>query len=220
MLVDLTHPIHEGMLVFPGGWHPDVGFETLGRLDTEARRTSRLTLGTHTGTHIDAPSHFIEDGCSIDQIPLEILVGNAELINLSMNGPRAAITAEDLEHGLGDRRPAQRLILRFDWARRYSNVDFYNESPFLTREAAQWVIDNGVRMLGYDTPSPDNPLDSRESACDSPVHKLLLGSDVWLVEYLCNLHLLPETFEFIALPLTLRGLDGSPARCLGRVSST
>ncbi|MDP6560837.1 MAG: cyclase family protein, partial [Candidatus Binatia bacterium] len=76
-IIDLTFPIHEGMQTFPVHWHPVVEITQLGRLDVEARETRKMVLGTHTGTHMDAPRHFIEGGKTIDEVTLDILVGPA-----------------------------------------------------------------------------------------------------------------------------------------------
>jgi arylformamidase len=215
MLIDLSHPIHDGMQTFPGGWHPNVCFETLGRLSVEQRRTTRVTLGTHTGTHLDAPSHFLETGATIDEIPLDLLVGRTQRLDMQFSGPRQQVTKGMLQQALGDRELSRRVVLDFGWSYRFNTSTFYTDSPYLNLEAAEWIIESGVQLLGYDTASPDNPLDTRDSGCDSPIHKALLGSGVWLLEYLRDLDKLGESFDLWAMPLPLLGLDGAPTRCLG-----
>lgn len=94
-------------------------------------------------------------------------------------------------------------------------MKFYNEYPFLSEHAAQWLVDLGVRLIAMDTPSPDNPSHSRGSAKDSPNHKVLLGAGVVLVEYVANLKAISaSSVELIVLPLKLKGADGSPVRCV------
>ncbi|MFQ5717370.1 MAG: cyclase family protein, partial [Nitrospinales bacterium] len=99
------------------------------------------------------------------------------------------------------------------WSRRYAEPDFYSRSPFLSRECCRWLVEKGVRVLGMDTPSPDNPADDREAKVDSPNHKILLGGGASLVEYLCNLDQITSArVELIALPIKIQGGDGAPAR--------
>ena len=94
-------------------------------------------------------------------------------------------------------------------------MKFYNEYPFLSENAAQWLVENGVRLIAMDTPSPDNPAHSRGTSKDSPNHKVLLGAGVVLVEYLANLKSLTAAeVELIVMPLKLKGCDGSPVRCV------
>jgi arylformamidase len=94
-------------------------------------------------------------------------------------------------------------------------MSFYTDHAYLSHEAAHWLVDRGVRLLGMDTPQPDNPRSDPKATVDSPIHKILLGNGVILVEYLCNLSLLHSSeIEFIALPLKILGADGSPVRAI------
>lgn len=213
-IVDLSHPIHEGMTVFPVDWHPRVEVTVLGTHETRGRETRRLVLGTHSGTHVDAPRHFVPGGATVDELPLEQLVGPARVLDLSSLPAGTEVGVAELAAALGDARP-ERLLLRFDWADRYASLDFYRDHSFISDEAAQWLVDRGVRLLGMDTPMPDDPEHGRGSDRDSPVHKILLGNGVVLVEYLRNLHLLrgPDV-ELVVLPLNVVDGDGAPARCI------
>lgn len=211
-VVDLTHPIEEGMPTFHAHWHPDVEVERLGTIPDVGRESRRLGLGSHTGTHIDAPLHFIEEGTPIDEVPLDALVGPVRIVDLTHLGPGEAVTADMVDAF----DPAERTILRYGWEDRWSDPDdFYSGYPHLTVEGARRLVEAGVRLLGYDTPSPDDsrgPLDG--SGEDSPVHKLLLGSGVVLVEYLAHLAAIEplDGWSICALPLKVRGSDGAPAR--------
>ncbi len=212
--IDLTFPIHEGMTTFPVAWHPRVEVTRLGRLQVERRETRRLVLGTHTGTHCDAPRHFIPSGKSIDQIDLDTFIGPAVLLNFSNAKRKQEIQVGDLQSKLGKKRP-KRLVLRFDWCSHWKKKDYYRDHPFISEEAARWLVCRGIRLLAMDTPMPDNPQNGRGSENDSPNHKILLGSGVVLVEYLCNLKSIKkQNFELIVLPLKITGADGSPVRCV------
>lgn len=213
-IVDLTFPIQEGMTTFPVHWHPVVEITQLGRHGIENRETRRIVLGTHTGTHCDAPSHFIPNGASIDSIALDILVGPAVILDLTDCGRGDEVGVARLEGLLGARRP-ERLVLKFGWSSQFSTLAYYTDHAFLSEDAATWLVENGVKLLAMDTPMPDNPKNARGTPKDSPNHKILLGAGVVLVEYLNNLEALssPEV-ELIVLPLKILGADGAPARCI------
>lgn len=211
-IVDLTMPIEEGMQTFPTHWHPFVEITQLGRHGLENRETRKLVLGTHTGTHIDAPRHFIPGGVTVDQIPLDQLVGPASVLDLTDFGAGMEVGADDLKRILGA-RPATRVLMRFDWSRTLGTMAYYNDSPFLSEDAAQWLVDHGCRLLGMDTAMPDNPKNGRNGLKDSPNHKIFLGNGVILLEYMVNLAALdrPEVYLIVA-PLKIRDGDGAPVR--------
>ena len=214
-LVDLSHPLHEGMLTFPGLNHPRTEVTQLARHGVEGRATRRLVLGTHTGTHLDAPLHFIEGGGTIDQVPLSTLVGPAVVADLGPAGPLEEISLARLQAAVGGTLRHPRVLLRFGWSQRFGRMDFYTESPFLAREACTWLVEQGAVLVGMDVPSPDDPRLGYGSGEDSPNHHILLGAGVILLEYLNNLEQLsaPEVF-LAALPLRVRGADGAPARVI------
>lgn len=213
-IIDLSLPIEEGMMTFPTHWHPVVEVTMLGRHGIEGRETRKVAMGTHTGTHADAPRHFIPDGGSIDEIPLDVLIGPATVVDFTDCRPLQEINAADIQGKLRGKVP-RRLILRTGWSEYFGNLKFYNEYPFLSENSAPWLVEQGVQLIAMDTPSPDNPVHSRGTAKDSPNHKVLLGAGVVLVEYVCNLKAItaPEV-ELIVLPLKLKGCDGSPVRCV------
>src|ERR1700731_3706126 len=213
-IIDLSLPIEEGMMTFPTHWHPVVEITILGRHGIEGRETRKLVLGTHIGTHADAPRHFIPNGKSIDEVLLNVLSCPSTVAYVRGCAPLQQIDVADLKQRLGEAAPA-RLILRTGWSEYFGNMKFYNEYPFLSEDAAQWLVENGVRLIAMDTPSPDNPAHSRGTPKDSPNHKVLLGGGGVLVEYVANLKELTATeVELIVMPLKLKGCDGSPVRCV------
>ncbi len=115
-IIDLSMILEEGMISFPQPWHPIVEIVQLGRHEVEGRETRKITMGTHTGTHIDAPRHFIPDAPTVDEIPLDQMNGLASVVNLTDFGPGEEVGLSDLEKALGD-RSAERVLLRFDWER-------------------------------------------------------------------------------------------------------
>lgn len=213
-IIDLTYPIHEGMTTYPRYWHPKVEITQLGRLNIEGRETRRVVLGTHTGTHCDAPCHFIEGGNTIDLIPLDILIGPAVVLDFSKKRPLQEIEVSDFEEHLGNNIP-ERLVLRFDWSDFWDTLEYYKNHPFISISAAQWIARKGIRLLAMDTPTPDRPSNIKDTVKDSPIHKILLSKGIVLVEYLCNLKGINQReIELIVLPLKIIDGDGSPARCI------
>lgn len=216
-IVDLSLPLHEGMQTFPSHWHPFVEITQLGRHGIEDRETRKLVLGTHTGTHIDAPRHFIPDGATVDQIPLEQINGTAQLLDFSDVPARSGIDSKMVEKAL-DGRECERVLFRFDGCKRLGSMSYYNDQPWLTEDAASWLVDNGCRLIGLDVAMPDNPENGRSSDNDSPNHKILLGNGTIILEYLTNLaEIGAETFELVVAPLKIREGDGAPARCFAIV---
>jgi len=210
--IDLTMPLEEGMQTFPTHWHPFVEVTQLGRHGLENRETRKLVLGTHTGTHIDAPRHFIPGGATVDQLPLDQLVGPASVVDLTAFGDGAEVSVEELANALAG-RSAERVLMRFDWDRHLGSMAYYNDSPYLSEEAAQWLVDNGCRLLGMDTAMPDNPKNGRNGPKDSPNHKILLGNGAVLVEYMINLHQIDQpVVQLVVAPLKVSQGDGAPVR--------
>lgn len=212
--IDLSFPIEEGMMTYPSSWHPKVKIVQLGRLEKEGRESRMIRLGTHTGTHIDAPTHFLKNTSSIDKISLENCVGLAKLISLDKD--IREIGVKQLKEKIKN-DSLQRLIIRFGWSKQFGKKNYYKEYPYLSKEACHWIAERGVKLLGYDAPSPDNPVHNPKSLMDSPNHKFLLSHRIYLLEYLTNLEKLKEGWIYlIALPLKIKKGDGSPARVIAR----
>ena len=212
-IIDLTLTIREGMQTFPTHWHPVVEITQLGRHGIENRETRKITMGTHTGTHMDAPRHFIPGGATIEQISLDQLVGHATVVDLTGFAPQTEIGPAELAAAVGS-RPVERVILRFDWCRHVGTWTYYNDHPFLSEDAARWLVENGCRLVASDTPQTDNPKNGSRTPNDSPNHKILLGRGVVLVEYLTNLaQLSRDQVELVVAPLKIEGSDGAPLRC-------
>lgn len=168
---------------------------------------SLLACGVHTGTHVDAPVHFLAHGTDVTQLPLDILIGPAVVVALP---DVAAITADILE---GLNLPnTQRLLLRTrnseSWQR--GERDFQPDFVALTADAARWVVQRGIRLIGVDYLSVQRFHDDHET------HLVLLEAEVVIVEGLNLAQAAPGNYELICLPLKLAGADGAPARAVLR----
>ena len=216
-IIDVTYDLHEGMLTFTAPWHPVVSVTQIGRIWLEGRETREVRLGTHTGTHVDAPLHVMSKGTSIEEIPLERLVGRVTMLDFSFIGRRGEVSVKQLKRvGLG-----KKVLFRFGWGVHWGTRQFYKDWPYFSKSAAAYLIGEGVEMIGLDTPSPDNSSivlsgEVLGSEADSPIHKMLLRANVVLVEYVANLDKVVdfEGWNIAALPLRIRGADGSPARVI------
>src|SRR5688572_19107402 len=171
-IVGLTMTIEQGMVTYPG--HPVVEITQLARFGYEGKETRKVTLGTHTGTHIDAPRHYVEGGGTVEHIPLDVLCGPASLVDLSFQvWVDGGVPAAELAHAVGA-MSVERLLLRFDGEKRLGSMDYYYKQPWLTEETAHWLVDKGCKVLGLDIPMPDAP----HRVAEMPIHKILLGAGV------------------------------------------
>ena len=211
-IIDLTYDIEEGMTTFNARWHPRVSIKQLGRIGMEGRETRKLSFGTHTGTHIDAPLHFIENGNSVEHIPLKKLIGKITFVDFSDLEKNTPITKDILEKI----SVSEKMVFKFGWQKYWGTKEFYLDYPYFTKDGADYLISKGVQLIGYDTPSPDNSHTEMGSSEDSIIHKIFLSNCIILVEYLANLDkiTLEDDWNIVALPLKIKNGDGSPCRVL------
>lgn len=201
--VDLSLPLAPAMPVYPGD--PPVAFLRHADLHLDGFRVTAVRLGTHAGTHMDAPSHFLNAGATVDQLALNALVGPARVVDLTDVPPDGRIGAARL----GRLTAGERLLLRTDWSDRFGSASYYAQFPSLTEEAVEKLAERRVTLLGLETPSL-----CTDHGEDTAAHRCLLGCGVVIVEGLTHLDRLPGRIWLAALPLPLAGLDGSPCRVI------
>lgn len=198
---DVTLPLEESTPPYPGD--PGLSIQTL--MDFERGddlRLSAISLSAHLGTHVDAPLHFVRGGMSLEQIALETLIGPAHLVEVITRG---GIGAEQIARQLP--HLCERLLIKTT----RSNQLTPRPSAWLEPEAAQLLLESGVRLIGIDSPSLDSLTSSHARA-----HKILLEKEIIIVENLA-LHAVPiGAYEMICLPLKVVGLEGAPARAVLR----
>jgi arylformamidase len=207
-IVDLTMTWPD-VPTYPG--HPEPTTHRIASFETHGKQVSKLEIGTHSGTHIDAPRHYIEGGGTVDNIPLETLCGPALLLDLT--NCTGSVTADHLRRAAEGRLVPEgsfkRILLRFDGHKRLGSMDYYFGQPWLSEAAANWLVACGCKMVCMDTPMPDGPEDIKTM----PVHKILLGAGVVIGEYLVDLDKIKaDTFKLTVAPLKIKGGDGAPAR--------
>jgi kynurenine formamidase len=205
-LIDLSHPLIHGQQTFP--FDPKLSIIPHGNTKTLKYNISQVSIGTHQGTHLDAMYHFIDEGKTIDQMPLDWFYGEAHLLKI----PKLAneeITIEDFlpyEHLL---TPEAKIIFSTGWYKHFNEDNFFSDFPSLTQEAARFLVSKKIRLLGMDMPTPGK--DWYE------LHHILLPAEIVVVESLTNLDEVPDKFVFMGFPLNLKGGDGSPIRAVAKV---
>ncbi len=213
-IADLSFPIEKEMSYFPTRRHVRFDCEETCTIPDGGREIRKITIGSHCGTHIDAFRHFIPGGMTIDEIPLERVAGEALLVNFGPLPPQSTIEYDDIAGKMKETK-AEKLIIRTDWSRFWKTEQYFKNWPRISRKAAEFIIERGIRLLGMDFPSPDPAYKAADEE-DSPLHKLFFKNNVILIEYLNNLAELGDgRIFFMALPLRLKGFDGSPIRAAG-----
>ncbi len=169
-------------------------------------------MSSHSGTHIDAPFHFIKKGQKIDKIPLERLVTDAALCRIKKRAGEA-ITKGDIiefENKHGKLQPNSTLIFATGWNKNLSKKYYFTKNPGLSISAAKYLVKMKINLVGIDSPSIDLGSDSRFL-----VHHQLLNNDILILENLCNLEKISGVhFKLVVLPLKLKGATGSPVRAI------
>lgn len=204
-LYDATLTIQEGMVTFPGD--PPFTMEPFFRQDKgDPFNLALISMGTHLGTHVDPPAHYIDTGLTVDRIPLDVLVGPG--VVLDMRG-REVVDQQALESS--DLGGHARVLLKTDNGPRLLESTFYEEYVHLTQDGARFLVDHGVRMVGIDYLSIE-----RFKNPGAPVHRTLLDAGVLVVEGVNLLEIPPGPCEIYCLPLKILNADGAPARVLVR----
>lgn len=215
-IIDLTHPLDPTTPVFPD--YPPVAVKILEAIDVStpvgrrALNSSQVTIGLHCGTHVDAPAHFYNARPTMEQVALEKCVGPALLVDLTPKTlpAQSVIDVADLAAYGGQLRETGKVILKTGWAARWGDPTYFTEHPVITGEAAQFLVDCGVHLVGVDTPSVDRP--------PFAAHLVLLDNQVVILENLTNLNAIPTPrFQLVALPLKLSGREASPVRTIAIV---
>jgi len=217
-IIDLSHIIYNGMPKSP--ILPDVMIkpfikheETKELYQGCSIEVLLLTLSDHTGTYVDAPYHFDPDGKTIDELELSRFICGGNVLDVRRKAKAGKyITADDLDK-TGEVRENQATLICTGWDKYWETRQYYAH-PFLSKDAAEWLVKRKSTLIGVDCLMIDNPKDLTR-----PVHVTLLKQNrIPIVENLCNLHLLiGKNFELVALPLKIKRGTGSPIRAVAVV---
>lgn len=200
-LLDVTVPLAQGLPTYPG--NPAFELHAVKRIaDGGSSNVSALALGTHTGTHVDAPRHFIDDGMTVDALPLDLLIGRARVVEIPKRGP---ITANDL--AAAGLREDLRVLLKTPNSALWNSAEFHEEYAHLTDAGARYLVEQGVKVVGIDYLSIE-----KFKQAGAPAHRALLSNGVIIIEGLNLAEAEPGMYEMYCLPLRIVGGDGAPAR--------
>ncbi len=206
-IIDITLPIRTGQFSWPGD--PPVAITPWFRMaGGDPADVSEVRLSSHTGTHVDPPSHFLAGGDTVDQLPLDILVGPAAVVDLTGRpGPIGSADLEALDLPAG----TERVLMKTDNSARWPERGhaFPGDYVALSPAGAAWMVERGVRLVGADFLSVEVP-----DAPGHPTHVTLLAGGVVILEGLDLSAVTPGTYQLVCLPLPLAGCDGSPARVI------
>jgi len=214
-IIDLSLGLHDGMITYPTSVHHKFESSVMGRIAIEGRKTRKFTMGSHCGTHVDAPSHFFEDGNTIEDYDVNDLIGDGLLIDLSRTEPGRVIEADELEQYVVEIREKKikRLLFRTDWSRFFNTRQYYKDWPYFSPDAMDLLLSLDIKLIGLDFPSPDSAYFGDDCSLDSPNHKKIFTKGVILAEYLTNLDKLNSGMIYLmVMPLKLIGFDGAPSR--------
>lgn len=205
-LIDISRPLDESM----PGWPGETAFHREQQTaveDGDLATTSTLTGFAHTGTHVDAPSHFIAGGQTLGEVPLDPWIGPCRVVR---HEPDRDVTAADLERwGLDG---VERILICSANVERWKDAPTFREDYLaIDASAASWIVERGIKLVGVDYLS----IETFEGG-DYPVHHTLLGAGVGILEGARLEHVEPGDYELIALPLPVAGGDGSPVRAILR----
>jgi len=209
--LDLTHTISSDMPIYPGDVKPSI--QSVATMEKDGVNVTRMTLGSHTGTHVDAPRHFIKDGGPVDSIPLSKLVGERVVLDLSHKKIGEGITDDDLEFFSSLVRAGDRVILYTGSSEHWGERGAERNFTYLDPSGAIWLLRRRVSVVGIDSPSID-----KFGSADPVSHKTLLRNNVVLVESLsCETrNLAGRRIYVVCLPLKVADRDGAPARVIAR----
>jgi kynurenine formamidase len=208
-VIDLTLRIDANTRVYPGSPSPSfINWSTIGvhGYDSEV-----VFLSTHTGTHMDAPSHFITNAPSIDKIDVNRFFCNAVLVRTRKKRADELIHVEDIVDSNNEIAVGDTVVFATGWEDEIHNKDYFTRNPGLSAEAANFLAGKGVNALAIDSPSIDPGYDH-----DFTSHKILLSHGILIIENLCNLNQLKQSrFTLAVAPLKFSAATGSPVRALG-----
>lgn len=188
MVIDLSVPLNEKTPVYPGD--PATKISPAGVLAKDGYCDHYISIGTHVGTHIDAPMHMLEDGKSLDQMPLEQFIGNGRVVE---------VTGSDFEAvKLAGIQTGDIVLFRTGMSDKYHDKAYFEDYPAMSEKVANYLVEAKVKMVGVDTCSVDNQ-------DGFPIHKILLGGNVLIIENLTNLgQLADKDFTIYALPINYK----------------
>jgi arylformamidase len=206
--IDVSVSLHSGMVHWPD--NPPVRIERALNIEYgDTANVSKVSMGVHTGTHMDGPLHFVREGKGLDEMPLDATIGPARVIEIS--DPESIKPNElhsyRLQHG-------ERILFRTqNSARSWSSGDFIEDFVYVSQEAARYLADCGIQTVGVDYLSVGG---FRNDGVET--HQALLEAGIWVIEGLDLSEVEPGAYELVCLPIKIERSDGAPARAILRAT--
>lgn len=202
MFIDLSVELNEKTPVYPGD--SETKIQPAGELEKSGYQDHYVSMGTHVGTHMDAPSHMIAGGKNLDAFPVDKFSGRGVYVNVGSNFDIAEIQKADIREG-------DIVLFHTGMSEKYHDPIYFEKYPAMSEEVAKWLVGKKTGMVGVDACSVDN-------VEGFPIHKILLGSEVLIIENLTNLgELEGEEFRVHSFPIKLQ-IDGAPVRVVAETT--
>lgn len=209
MTVDLTHPLKSNITVYPGT--PAPAFTPISTIDKDGFAELSITMTTHTGTHMDAPSHILSRGRSLNQFPIDKFIGKGIVLDCSQT---SSISLNFIQSKEAEIKQAAVILFYTGWQYKWNTPGYFDEFPTLTTEAVEWLLSFHLKALGFDVISVDKMADEA-----LPNHHLLLSQEVLIIENMTNLdQLIGKQFHLYCIPLNIEASDASPVRAFAQIS--
>jgi arylformamidase len=214
-LIDLSHTVEEGLVTYKGLPAPVI-CDFLSReaskeiyADGTTFQIGKIEMCSNTGTYLDSPFHRYESGKDLSELDLESLAAlEGVKIKIGLD-----VTAIDASYFEGIEVRGKAVLIQTDWSRHWNTEQYYEGHPFLTADAAEHLKQNGAKLVGIDTYNIDDV-----SGKERPVHTILLGAEILIVEHMCALESVPESgFEFYAVPVKVKGFGTFPVRAFAQI---
>ena len=215
-LVDLSHTVEDGMITYKGLPAPAI-CDFWSREESRRRyiegtefQIGKIEMVANTGTYVDAPFHRYVEGKDLSELPLESLA-NLDAIVVRVDSTKRSI---DFEYFRGLALDGKAILVHSGWDKHWRTDQYFENHPFLTLRAAQYLADAKVKLVGIDSLNIDDTADGTR-----PAHTILLGNEIPIAEHLCNLDKLPERgFRFSAVPVKVKGMGSFPVRAFAEVN--
>lgn len=206
-VTDLSHIIDSVMPVFPGTEQPI--FEQANTLEKDGFREAKITMYSHTGTHIDSPAHMLSNGPYLDKFEIDHFIGNATILDFS-NEKIELIDLDSIKCYEERIKKVEFIIIKTGWSKYWGDTKYYENFPSLSEESAKWLSEFKLKGIGIDAISIDNM-----KSTTFAVHKIFMPKDIIIIENLTNLDAISnEYFILSVLPLKNKNADGSPVRAI------
>lgn len=211
-MVDLSVPVGPGTVTYPGDPQPALAVHST--IERDGFNLLDVHLGSQTGTHVDAPYHFEQDGARIDELDLTLFTGPGVVVDATDLGPRGAVTWEHIAPVADLIGPGSVVLLHTGWDAHYGTPAYF-ENPYLDADACQRLLDLGVRTIGLDALNLDETPDDEHPGVGFPCHHLIAGLGGVIIENLRGLGDIDFADPFVSvLPIRLEAADGAPVRAV------